>query len=50
VLEFKSVVSRTTNIGENEIEALVDYLHEINVDIPEMDMGEVINNAIEISI
>jgi predicted nucleic-acid-binding protein len=49
VLELKSVVSRTTNIGENEIEALFDYLPEINVDVPELDMGKLINNAIEMA-
>jgi predicted nucleic-acid-binding protein len=47
VLELKSVVYRTTNIGEHEIEALVDYIPEINVDVPEIDMDKVINNAIE---
>ncbi len=50
VLELKSVLSRTTNLGVDEIEAFVDYLPEINVEIPEVSMNKIISNAIEIAV
>lgn len=50
VLELKSVFSRTTNLGVDEIEAFADYLPEINVEVPEVDMGRVISNASEIAV
>ena len=37
VLELKSVLSRTTKLGLEEIEAFVDYLPEINVEVTEID-------------
>ena len=49
-LELKSVLSRTTNLGVDEIEAFVDYLPEINVEIPEVDMDRIIRNALEIAV
>ena len=49
-LELKSILSRTTNLGIDEIEAFVDYLPEINVEVPEVDMDKVISNAIEIAV
>ncbi len=50
VLELKSVLSRTTNLSVDEIEAFVDYLPEINVEIPEVSMNKIISNAIEIAV
>ncbi len=50
VLELKSVLSRATSLGEDEIEAFVDYLHEINVDVPEVEMDRIFSNAIEIAV
>ncbi len=50
VFELKSVLSRTTNLAEDEIEAFVDYLPEINVEVPEVDMDKVISNASEIAV
>ena len=49
VLELKSVLSRTTSLGEDEIEAFVDYLPEIDVEVPEVEMGRILSNAIEIA-
>ena len=49
VLELKSVLSRTTKLGLEEIEAFVDYLPEINVEVPEVDTNKIIRNAIEIA-
>lgn len=48
ILELKSVLSRATNLDADEIEAFVDYLPEIKVEVPEVDMNRVISNAIEI--
>lgn len=48
-LELKSVLSRTTDLTENDVEAYVDYTREINVSIPEIDMNSVFRNAEEIS-
>lgn len=50
VLELKSVLSRTTSLSADEIEAFIDYLPEINVEVPEVDMKRVTNNAIEIAV
>ena len=50
VLELKSVLSRTTNLGTDEIEAFVDYLPEIKIEVPEVDMDKVVSNASEIAV
>lgn len=50
VLELKSVLSRTTNLCLDEIEAFVDYLPEINVETSGVDMNKIISNAIEIAV
>ena len=50
VLELKSVLSRTTNLSVDEIEAFADYLHEIKVEIPEANMNKIISNALEIAL
>jgi len=39
VLELKSVLARTTTLSSYEIEAFVDYLSEVNIKVPEVDMG-----------
>ena len=50
ILELKSVLCRTTTLDTGEIEAFVDYLHEINIEVPMIDMNKVISNAIEIAV
>lgn len=50
VLELKSVLSRTTKLTFDEIEAFVDYLPEINVEIPEVDANKITRNAIDIAV
>ena len=50
ILELKSVLCRTTTLNTDEIEAFVDYLHEINIEVPMIDMNKVISNAIEIAV
>lgn len=50
VLELKSVLSRTTNLCLDEIEAFGDYLPEINVETSGVDMNKIISNAIEIAV
>ena len=50
VFELKSVLSRTTNLSVDEIEAFVDYLPEINIEIPEASMNKIISNALEIAV
>ncbi len=50
ILELKSILSRTTALGTDEIEAFVDYLPEINIEIPEVDMNKVVSNASEIAV
>ena len=50
ILELKSVLCRTTTLDTDEIEAFVDYLHEINIEVPMIDMNKVISNAIEIAV
>ena len=49
LLELRAVLSRTTNLSENEIEAFIDYLPEVNIDIPEIDINNVLNYASEIA-
>ena len=50
ILELKSVLCRTTTLDTDETEAFVDYLHEINIEVPMIDMNKVISNAIEIAV
>lgn len=50
VLELKSVLSRTTNLALDEIEAFADYLPEIDIEVPGVDMNKVISNAGEIAV
>ena len=50
VLELKSVLSRTTKLSVDEIEAFVDYLPEINVEVPEVDANKIIRNATDIAV
>ena len=50
VLELKSVLSRTTKLSVDEIEAFVDYLPEINVEVPEVDSNKIIRNATDIAV
>ena len=50
VLELKSVLSRTTKLSFDEIEAFVDYLPEINVEVPEVDANKIIRNATDIAV
>ncbi len=50
ILELRSVLSRTTNLDGDEIEAFVDYLPEIKLEVPELDMNTVFSNASEIAI
>ena len=50
ILELKSVLCRTTTLDTDEIEAFVDYLNEINIEVPMIDMNKVISNAIEIAV
>ncbi len=39
-----------TNLREDEIEAFIDYLPEINVAVQDVNMDKIINNAIEIAV
>jgi predicted nucleic-acid-binding protein len=50
VLELKSVLSRTTKLSFDEIEAFVDYLPEINVEVPEVDVKNIIRYATDIAV
>ena len=50
VLELKSVLARTTTLGSYEIEAFVDYLSEVNIKVPEVDMDKVVSYASELAI
>ena len=50
ILELKSVLSRTTDLGVDEIEAFADYLAEIKIEVPEVDMNKVLNNASDIAL
>ena len=49
VLELKSVLSRTTKLSENEIQAYEEYLQVLNIAVPEVDMDSVFVNAEEIA-
>ncbi len=49
ILELKSVLSRTTDLGVDEIEAFADYLAEIKIEVPEVDINKVLNNASDIA-
>ncbi|MCL5783432.1 MAG: PIN domain-containing protein [Candidatus Thermoplasmatota archaeon] len=49
ILELRSMLSRTSNLNENEIEAYIEYLPEIGIKIPEIDINEVFSNAGEIA-
>lgn len=49
VLEMRSVLSRTTNLDVDVIEAYVDYLQEMKVEIPKLDMNAVLADASEIA-
>ena len=44
------MLSRTTKLNGDEIEAFVDYLPEINLEVPEVDMNKVFSSASEIAI
>ena len=50
ILELRSVLSRTTKLNVDEIEAFVDYLPEINLEVPEVDMNKVFSSASEIAV
>ena len=50
VLELKSVLARTTTLSSYEIEAFVDYLSEVNIKVPEVDMGKIVSYASELAI
>ena len=50
VLELKSVLSRTTKLSLDEIEAFVDYFPENDVEVPEVDTNKIIRKAIEIAV
>lgn len=50
ILELKSVLSRTTTLDSGEIEAFVDYLPDINIEVPKIDMDKVVSNASEIAV
>ena len=43
-----TVLSRTTKLNVDEIEAFADYLPEINLEVPEVDMNKVFSSASEI--
>ncbi|MHB1493803.1 MAG: type II toxin-antitoxin system VapC family toxin [Thermoplasmataceae archaeon] len=49
LMELRSVLSRTTNLNEDEIEAYVDYLATIKIDVPEVDINKIFRNAAQIS-
>ena len=50
VLELKSVLSGTTKLSLDEIEAFVDYFPENDVEVPEVDTNKIIRKAIEIAV
>ncbi|EQD52936.1 PilT protein domain protein [mine drainage metagenome] len=50
ILELRTVLSRTTDLDGDKIEAFVDYLPEIKLEVPELDMNTVFSNASEIAI
>ena len=45
-----TVLSRTTKLNGDEMEAFVDYLPEINLEVPEVDMNKVFSSASEIAL
>lgn len=45
--ELRSVLSRKTNLSEGEIEAYVEYLPDIGLQIVESDLNRVFNRASE---
>ena len=45
LLELRSVLSRKTNLSEAEIEAYVEYLSDIGLQIVESDLNRVFNRA-----
>lgn len=47
-LEIRSVLSRTTKLKEEEIEAFVLYAGEMSIEVRELDMNEVIRRASEV--
>ena len=47
LLELRSVLSRKTNLSEGEIEAYVEYLPDIGLQIVESDLNRVFNRASE---
>ena len=47
LLELRSVLSRKTNLSEAEIEAYVEYLPDIGLQIVESDLNRVFNRASE---
>lgn len=47
LLELRSVLSRKTNLSEGEIEAYVEYLPDIGLQIVESDLKRVFNRASE---
>ena len=49
ILELRSVLSRTTDLDGDKIEAFVDYLQEMKIEVPELDMNTVFSNAAEIA-
>ena len=49
VLELRSVLARTTGLTVEETEAYVEYLPEIGIHVPDIDMNEVLNGAAEIA-
>ena len=48
-LELRSVLSRSTTLEESEIEAYVDYLDEMNVKVPKINLASVFLRAEEIT-
>jgi predicted nucleic acid-binding protein len=49
LMELRSVFSRTTKLNEDEIEAYVDYLATIKIEVPEVDINKTFRNAAQIS-
>ncbi len=49
VLEMRSVMAKTTNLREEEIEAYVQYLDRLGFELKSIDMGKVFQRAAEIS-
>lgn len=49
LLEIRSVISRKANLKEAEIEAYIEYLPELGVRVPEIDLNGVFNRSMEIA-